>query len=267
MSDTMKVELPVSVGFPEINRVGMWSAFGWLKSGLADLHRTWLLSTAHGVLFAGLGWMLVNFAWAPDSHFALTLTSGFLMLAPLLAICFYDMSRCLERGEPVVSLTRPFRLLRNNPWTLSMFVILLAMLFSMWERINAITLAFTLKADIVAHGSFSYWQTIAADPRHLSVVIGFFAVGALFALIAFVLSAVSLPLIVDRPVDIVTAIVTSVRAVLRNPLAMLVWAGSIASLILLGYLTNFIGLIVIFPLLGHATWHAYRQLVAPGYGE
>jgi uncharacterized membrane protein len=83
------------------------------------------------------------------------------------------------------------------------------------------------------------------------------------ALIAFALSAVSLPMIVDRRADPVTALLTSLKTIRRNPLPMLVWGATITALILVGYATAFIGLIAIFPLLGHATWHAYRALVEP----
>ncbi len=259
MQHTQTEDLDPITEMPAVRRIAVTSAFAWLRQGWHDLRRAWMASLAHGVLFAALGWGLVNWGW--ESHYSLTFTSGFLMVAPLLAICFYDISRSLEQGQPVVSLSRPIRILRANPWTLAMFVILLALLFSLWERVTAVMVALTLRADVVAQGSFSYLQHVAADPHHLPVVIGFFAVGAVFALVAFTLSAVSLPMLVDRPVDIVTAIVTSVRAVLQNPLSMLLWAAIIAALVLLGYLTHFIGLVVLFPLLGHATWHAYRALV------
>lgn len=245
---------------PEIRRVPATASLGWLRRGLNDLRGAWATSLAHGVLFAGLGWLLVTYGWS-DSHFAIAFTSGFLMLAPLLAICFYAISRSLERNEAVVSLSRPFHLLRDNGWSLGLFAIMLALMFSMWERVTAIMVALTLKADVYAGDSFSYTESILRDPNHLPVVIAFFAVGGLFALIAFVFSAVSLPMIVDRQSDPVTALLTSIAAVLRNPLAMLLWAAIIAGLTGLGFLTGFIGLIFIFPLLGHATWHAYREIV------
>jgi uncharacterized membrane protein len=250
--------LPTSI--PEIRRVPASASLGWLRRSLGDLRRAWATSLAHGVLFAGLGWLLVTHGWS-DSHFAITFTSGFLMLAPLLAICFYAISRSLERGEAVASLSRPFHLLRDNFWPLGMFAIMLALLFSMWERVTAIMVALTLKADVYAGDSFSYSESILRDPNHLPVVIGFFAVGGLFALIAFVLSAVSLPMIVDRRSDPITALLTSLSAVRRNPLAMLLWAAIIAGLTLVGFLSGFVGLVFIFPLLGHATWHAYREIV------
>jgi uncharacterized membrane protein len=248
---------------PAIRRVPLFACLNWLRLGLNDLRAAWAVSLAHGVLFAGLGWLLIDHGW-DDPHWGVAFTSGFLLVAPLLAVCFYAISRALERGEPVVSLTRPFRLLRDNAWSLGLFVIMLAMLFSMWERITAIVVAMTLKADVYAYGhkaALSYTASILNDPNHLPVVIGFFTVGAVFALAAFALTAVALPMIVDRQADPVTALLTSLKACRQNPLPMLVWAAAIALLVGIGYLTAFIGLIFLFPLLGHATWHAYRALV------
>jgi len=256
--------VPLSTHLPAIRQVPLAASLDWLRLGLADLRAAWTVSLAYGVLFAGLGWLLVTQGWS-DFHWVLTFTSGFLLIAPVLATCFYATSRARERGEPLVSLTRPFRLLRDNGWSLGLYVVMLAMLFNLWERVTAIAVALTLKADVYAHGhqTFSYTASLLDDPNHLPVVIGFFAVGALFALVAFALSAVSLPMIVDRQVDPVTALLTSLAAVRRNPLPMLVWATAIVALVGVGFLTGFVGLIFIFPLLGHATWHAYRGLVEP----
>jgi uncharacterized membrane protein len=253
---------PLANRLPAIRPAGALACLAWLRRGLADLATAWAVSLAHGVLFAGLGWLLVSHGWT-DPHWGIAYTSGFLLIAPLLATCFYAISRALEQGEPVVSLARPFRLLWDNAGSLGLFAVMLAMLFSLWERVTAIMVGLTLKADVFAYGNqvFSYTASILHDPNHWPVVAGFFAVGALFAMIAFALSAVALPMIVDRQSDPVTALLTSLKAVRSNPLAMLVWAGVITVLVGIGYLTMFIGLIVIFPLLGHATWHAYRGLV------
>ncbi len=262
----MKQEIPhveyLPTVLPAVRKVPVAACLGWLRLGLDDLRAAWAVSLAYGVLFAGLGWILVTHGWS-DPHWGLSFTSGFLLVAPVLAVCFYAISRARERGEPLVSLTRPFRLLRENIWSLGLFAIMLAMLFSLWERVTAIAVALTLQADVYAGDTFSYTESLLGDSNHLPVVIGFFVVGAVFALISFALSAVSLPMIVDRQADPVTALLTSLTAVRRNPLPMLAWAASIVFLVGLGYLTAFVGLIVIFPLLGHATWHAYRELVEP----
>jgi uncharacterized membrane protein len=94
------------------------------------------------------------------------------------------------------------------------------------------------------------------------VVVGCGA-GFVFATVVFVLSVVSFPMIVDRGVDVPTAIQTSIRAVMANPVAMGMWAFIVASALLLGSLPFFVGLSIVLPVLGHATWHLYRKVVEP----
>ncbi len=252
----------LSTILPGIRQVSLLACIAWLRLGWDDLRAGWTVSLAHGALFAGLGWLLVNHGWN-DPHWAISFTSGFVIVAPVLATCFYALSWARERGEKLVSLTRPVQLLRDNGGSLALFVVILAMLFSLWERVTAIVVGLTLKADVYSYDdqAFSYAASILGDPNHLAVVVGFFVVGALFALIAFALSAVALPMLMDRQTDPITALLTSLSAMRRNPLPMLVWAAVIALLVGIGYLTAFLGLIVIFPLLGHATWHAYKDLV------
>lgn len=247
-----------------IRVVAPFACVTWLRLGLADLFAAWPVSLAHGVLFAGLGALLVSRGW-DDPHWAIAVTSGFLLVAPVLATCFYAISRDREQNLTINSLIRPFRLLRDNGWSIALFAVMLVMLFSLWERVTAIAVALTLKADVYAPDGkmFSYTASILNDPNHLPVVLGFFLVGALFALVAFALSAIALPMIVDRQTDPVTALLASLAAVRGNPSAMLIWALCITALVGLGYMTGFIGLIFIFPLLGHATWHAYRALTDP----
>ena len=132
---------------PAIRQVPIGASLLWLRQGWTDLRQAWTVSLAYGVLFAGLGWMLITHGWA-DSHFAIAFTFGFVMLAPLLAICFYAISRALERREAVASLTRPFLILRDNGWSLGLFALMLGMLFSLWERVTAIMVALTLKAPL-----------------------------------------------------------------------------------------------------------------------
>jgi uncharacterized membrane protein len=92
-------------------------------------------------------------------------------------------------------------------------------------------------------------------------VVAFFAVGAAVAALVFALGVVSVPLLVDRPVDVITAVLTSLRCCARNPVALLLWAALIAMLTALGFATLMLGLVVIFPWLAHASWHAYREMV------
>jgi uncharacterized membrane protein len=108
----------------------------------------------------------------------------------------------------------------------------------------------------------AHWSADLLAPPFSGLLVGFFIAGAVLAGVVFVLGVVSAPLMLDRPVDVITAVVTSVRCCLVNPGAMALWALLIAGLTALGFATLMLGLVIVFPWLAHATWHAYRDLVA-----
>jgi uncharacterized membrane protein len=246
------------IELPTIHKVDMSHPWMWLGRGLQDLRRSWPVSLTYGVIFAGLGYLLVNYAWT-QAHLVLTLSSGFLLIAPFFAICFYTISRRLEEGGEGSSLFRPLSGLRHNPGSIGLFAVALAFMVSVWERLSAVVLAFFLKSDIVTDQPFTLG--LLFRPEHYDFVIPYFLFGALVAAFVFALSVVSLPMMLGRKVDLITAIVTSLWVVRENPLTMLLWAFLIGALTLVGQMLWFVPLIVIFPLLGHASWHAYRDLV------
>lgn len=245
------------IELPSIRRVQAQQAFLWLRAGWGDFLHNWPRSLAYGLLFAVLGYALVDYAWS-RLHLAMALTTGFLLVAPFLAIGFYDLSRRQENPQQY----KPFEGVRTNLGSIGMFALLLAFILSAWERISAILVGLFLKSDIVTSASFSLGLLLA--PEHIGLVIPYFAFGALVAALAFSLAVVSLPMLMDRRVDIITAIMTSLWVVRENPLPMLVWALLIAVLGFAGLMAWFIPLAIIFPVLGHATWHAYRDLVEQG---
>lgn len=244
------------IDLPAVHRVDAARPFAWLRAGWQDFRRNWPVSLAYGVLFSALGYLLVDQAWSRP-HLAMALTTGFLLFAPFLAIGFYDLSR---RGERP-GLLKPFAGMRHNASSIGMFALLLAFILSAWERLSAILVGLFLRNDIVTDGSF--YLGLLFTPEHLNFIIPYVIFGGILAAVVFALSVVSLPMLVDRRVDIVTALVTSLWVVRQNPLPMLVWALLIAALAALGELAWFVPLAVIFPILGHATWHAYRDLVEP----
>ena len=150
--------------------------------------------------------------------------------------------------------------MRANIGSIGMFALLMAFIMSAWERISAILVGF-LNSDIVTSASFSLGLLLA--PEHIGFRAPYMVFGALVAALAFSL-VVSLPMLMDRKVDLITAIMTSLWVVWENPLPMLVWAILIAVLGFVGMLAWFVPLVIIFPVLGHATWHAYRDLVDQG---
>lgn len=247
-----------TVALPGIRRVTVDRPLTWLRAGVLDFRRGWPLSLTYGLVIAALGWIMVDWAWN-RLHLAMALTTGFLLVAPFLAIVFYDISHRLAMHHPVPDLLRPIGTLRRNATNIGLFAVMLAFLMSSWERLSAVLVALFLKNDLVTTQSFSLGLIFGAE--HLGFIVAYFAFGALFALAVFALSVVTLPMLIHRKTDIVTAMLTSLRTVRDNPLPMLVWASLIVGLTIVGYLTWFVGLVVIFPVLGHATWHAYRDLV------
>lgn len=246
------------MALPGIRLVSLDSPLRWLRQGLMDLVRSWPVSLAFGVLFAALGYLLVNYAWNWP-HLALALTSGFLLVAPFLAIVFYDLSRQLDAGGRA-GVRHAVTAWRDNAWSIGLYAAMLMFLVVAWERLSAIVVGLFLTGNLSSVEDLS--GALFGSGEHLIFLIAYTLFGLLFAAAVFALSVVSLPMMLDRNrTDIATALVTSLWTVRENPVAMLLWAAIIVALIAIGYLTAFIGLAVFFPLLGHATWRAYQDLV------
>lgn len=242
------------IALPVINRVTADEPFIWLRKGWDDLRANWASSLTLGAVFASLGYMLVNFAWSRP-HLVMALTVGFLFVAPFLAVGFYDLSRRRESAEPIEA----FAGVRGNGPSIGMYAVFLAFALSAWERLSAIMVGLFLRSDLEASSAFSL--NLLFSPEHLGFVIPYMIAAGIYAAVIFAASVVTLPLLIDRQVDVVTALMTSLLVVRENPLPMLAWALIIGVSTLIGQLLWFVPLAVIFPLLGHATWHAYRDLV------
>jgi uncharacterized membrane protein len=244
---------------PGIRRVGPGRPFVWLKRGLADFARTPAVSLTYGIAFAAVGAAILALAWG-RGHIAPALTTGFLLVAPFLAIVLYDLSRQLEQGKGVDGVAA-LHAWKRNSGSISLFGLLLALTLIMWERMSAVIFALFYGGRVPDLRNFV--SDVLLSGQYNELLVAYFGVGGLIALAIYAFSVVSLPMMLDRDVDIATAIVTSVRCVGRNPAAMLVWAAIIAALTAVGFATWMVGLAVVFPWLGHATWHAYRDLVEP----
>jgi len=221
----------------------------WIRKGWVDLRRAPRQSLGYGVAIVLLSWFVTGIGWKLGSYWvALVLLSGFVFVAPVLALGLYSISRQLERGL-TPSLARCFAEQRTSLGTAMVFALALLVLFLVWARAASMVHVFF---PVDANPDWSQVATFLA--------IGS-AVGSIFALLTFVFSAFSLPMICDRDADAVAAIVSSVNAVLRNKRAMAVWVLLIVILTVIGFATAMIGLAITIPLLGHATWHAYRDTI------
>jgi uncharacterized membrane protein len=242
---------------PEVRAIDASAPFRWLGKGWRDLWRTPVASLTYGVMFAAIGALLLTFAWA-RSHLAPTLVSGFLLVAPVLAINLYALSRQIERdGRP-----DPMKALyawRPNAGSIALFGLLLAFALIAWERISAILFALFYGGSVPDLENFL--SDVLFSGRYTELLVAYFGIGAVIAALVFAVSVVSLPMLLDREVDTATAVITSVRAVMRNPGPMILWAALLTLLVAVGLATWMIGLVLIFPWLGHASWHAYRELV------
>lgn len=243
---------------PEIHSADRHDPLHWLALGWHDLRQTPGLSLGIGAVLVLFGYLLTWGAWE-SPILLLTFVSGFLLAGPFLGVIFYDLSRRLERHEPP-TLRHALTSIRDNPLAITLLVVMLGLILLAWIRTTSLFAALTVAAVDLDNLPVLV-DKLFLTPEGLAFIGMFLVSGALLAALAFCISAVSFPMLLDRKVDTLTAVATSVLAVRRNLSAMLVWAALIAGLTLLGMLTAYLGLIVIMPLIGHATWHAYRQIV------
>ncbi len=238
--------LPFAAPFHQLH---MAMPLSWVRKGWEDFKRAPKQSLGYGIVVVILSWIVTGIGLKVGSYWsALMLLSGFVFVAPVLAMGFYSISRQLERGQQP-SIGRCLVEKRKAMGNMMVFALALLVLFLVWARAGSMVHVFFPDS-----GAMDPWKLV------MFLAIGS-AVGSIFALLTFVLSAFSLPMICDREADAVTAIVTSVNAVLRNKRVMAVWALLIVGLTAIGFLTALLGLAVTIPVLGHATWHAYRDTI------
>jgi uncharacterized membrane protein len=231
--------------------------FVWLARGWGDFKRAAGPSIGYGVWVAAFGFALMLVAWR-FTYLAPALLGGFLLVAPFVAMVFYAMSQQIERGEPVDGALAVFAW-RRNAGSIALWGLVLTLALIVWERLAAILFALSYGGEVSDLNTLM--REILLSGRYLPLLAVYFAVGGLFAFGVFVLGVVTAPMLLDRDVDVVTAALASVKACTAHPGATLVWAAMIAVLTAIGFATMMIGLVVIFPVLGHASWHAYRDLV------
>ena len=243
---------------PAVRSVAVGQPLRWLRRGWEDLSHHPAASLAGGLAVGALGAVLLV-ASRSTPHLAPALVGGFLLIAPLAALPFHALSRqrlAGQRPDLGEALTDGGR----NAGSLALFGLLLAITFLAWERVGAVSFAL-LYGGLVPDLSNLLFDVLLSG-RYSALAIAFVGIGALFAAAVFVIGVVSVPMLLDREDgDLIAAIATSVRACRASPAAMLLWVALIVALMAIGYATALLGLVVIFPLLGHASWHAYRDLV------
>ena len=242
--------------FPVIKQVQPGAILDWLHAGVEDTRRGGLSSLFYGVFFAAAGW-LMHAVFAEAYGLFAGLTTGFLLLGPFLAMGLYDLSRRMELGQhptliPSLTAWRP-NLLNN-----ALFAGLLIVVLLVWARASLVIFALFFEGGLPTFTDVVLNVITFKQPTFALI---YFAAGGLFAGLVFAISVIAVPLMADRKTDAITAAIASIAACLRNPGTMLLWGFCIVVLVGFGFATHFIGLIVTMPIVGHATWHVYRDVV------
>ena len=235
--------------------LGFADPLRWLAAGWRDFRRCPGLGLFYGACFMAMGWLLmVVFQHAPA--YVLALSAGFLLAGPFLCLGLYQASRRLERGQQP-DLGDSLLAWDQRTATLAIFGFVLLVLEMLWGRASLIVFAVSFDGMPDFKGSL----VALLDPENLQFIVAYLLVGGFFAGLIFAVSVVSIPMILDRPVDAITAGLTSLRLVLTQPAVMLWWGALITAIMVLAMLPWFAGLLVAGPVVGHASWHAYRAAV------
>ena len=249
-------EMDRHFALPGIRRVEATRPLRWLRAGWRDWQGNPLSSVVYGVFFALAGFAFLLVA-EPRPYLFSAAISGFMLVAPILAAGLYEIARRAEGGRR----TRVAESLdgwSRNADSMALAGLALMLIGVAWERLSAIVFALFYGGNLPSIRDFV--STVFTADVFVPFVVAYFAIGGIVAALVFVLFVIAIPMITDRDVDVVTAMATSVKAVRTNPAAMALWATLLVAMMLVGFATLLAGMIVLLPLAGYASWHAYRDL-------
>jgi uncharacterized membrane protein len=227
----------------------------WLALGARDFRRAPGIGLFYGGCFIAMGYALLK-VYENAPLYVLALSAGFLLMGPFMCMGLYRVSQQLERGDST-DFGDSLMAWDTRTGTLAIFGFVLLVLEMLWGRSALIIFAVSFNGMPDFKGSL----VKLLDPANLGFIVAYVGVGAVFAGLIYAISVVSIPMILDRQTDAITAGLTSLRLVLTQPLVMLWWGALITTLVVLALLPWFLGLLIVGPILGHATWHAYRAAV------
>jgi uncharacterized membrane protein len=262
MSDMTDIPLAPSK-LPPLRDMAPGDIAAALRAGWRDFRRKPMMGLFFSHVYVVGGWLiyLMLFLWHME-WLAIPLTFGFPLLGPFLAVGLYEVSRRLEAGETEwrrndifgVIWRQRLRQLPSMAWVIIVY-------FLFWAFFAHMLFALFMGPSVLMNVTSSYAYLL--QPEGLTMLLVGSAFGAAFAFVLFCLTVVSLPLLLEKELDFVTAMLTSIAVVKRNPRVMMLWAAIIAVLTFLAMLPGLLGLFVVLPVLGHATWHVYRAAFEP----
>jgi uncharacterized membrane protein len=242
----------------EARQVPIYTPFLWLRNGWRDVRRNWGVSLGYGALILALGWTLLIFCGTHPYYIAAAI-SGFLLVGPLMSAGLCEMSRRYSLGLPASFDDSLEGFVRNAP-ALLQFGVILAICAAGWFLISALLLntVFHVAAPDMSETLYRGFL----DSTNRSQVLAYVCVGGMLATAVFTVSVVAIPMMVDQSASVGQAMRASVHAVLGNIPAMILWSALILVMTIIGYAPLLAGMLIIAPLLGHATWYAYADMIA-----
>ena len=239
-----------------LNPIRFSDPFRWLALGWRDFVRAPGIGLFYGAVFMVMGWALLK-VYEQAPAYTLALSAGFLLMGPFLCLGLYRVSQRLEAGQKP-DFGDSLLAWDTRTGQLAIFGFVLLVLEMLWGRATLVVFAVSFEGMPDFKGSLM----ALLDPGNIGFITAWAAVGALFAGLIFAVSVISIPMILDQQTDAITAGLTSLRLVLTQTGVMLWWGFLIAALVTLALLPWFAGLLVVGPVVGHASWHAYREAVA-----
>jgi len=248
------------VKIPEVRVVPPDQAWSWLTRGWQDYEKTWRYGILFGIFYALAGISIVLIiAYFQSYHLLFPLTAGFLLIGPVTAVGLYEISRRLETGEEVRQDAVFGAFGRHGGRQIALMGVALTILMILWMKIAM--LLFALFFGLQEFTPDELVTTMLASPNTIPFLVIGNLFGAVLAAAAFSISAVSIPFLLHKDADVMTAMITSIKACNRNPVTMFFWATIIVGMMAISVVTAFAALAVILPVIGHASWHAYRDMV------
>jgi uncharacterized membrane protein len=247
---------------PVVRRITAADIAEALGQGLRDFQAAPLYGLAFGALYAAGGVVILLCLTALGMvYLAYPLAAGFALIGPFVAVGLYEVSRRLEAGQPLS--VRDIWSTVTSRSEIGWMAFVTLFIFVIWMYQVRLLIALLIGLNASFSSLHEFLKVVLTTNEGLVFLAVGNMVGAALSLILFSLTVVSFPLLLDREVDFVTAMVTSVRSVVASPLPMIGWAAVIVALLIVSALPYFLGLVVSLPVLGHATWHLYRRIVAP----